>query len=226
MTIKTGTGIFRKHNYHERGKKLLSNNKNVCCIDFVLWGHSRVMFAVLSLVLLSACQTTFDVVPKPSTTFQTTALSIDPPITVKGAEAFDRTINPVTFSYSVIDFNLRFSESAAQIIAVQLREKLGPTKLSGLKSVTVSVDEAMIRTMNISDASFAHRFDVEARIGLTAESTSSSGALEMHSATAQSVHTGGVTEESITCDLGKEQLERSLPILLERAVDALAAEMI
>lgn len=186
----------------------------------------RVPFILSAVLLASACQTAFDVKPTTEIAALNTSAGGDPIITLEGTEAFDRTINPVTFSCSIIDFNLRFAETAEQIIDAQLRKQMGPANLTSLKSVTVTVDEAMIRTMNISDAPFAHRFDVEARIGLTAKSTSSSGTMGTYSATTQSIHTGGTVENSITCSLGKEQLEKSLPILLERAVDALVKKMI
>ena len=157
---------------------------------------------------------------------KTAAMQADGKVEVAGAETFDRTIHPVSFFCSANEYNIEFAALAKDVIRTRLEARLGAGMLARYRHVVVTVDNAMIRTMNVAKGALDPRFVVEARIALTAKLEPNAGDVRVVSARNQEVHTGDISSDSMTCELGKFQLEKSLPILLQHSVDALAAKIV
>lgn len=198
------------------------NKKHVSKAPFT--GMMRTVFIVSAVVLVSACQTAFDVVPKTEIAALNSAAA-KPAISVSGAEAFDRQVNPVTFICGVADFNMKFAEGAEELIKSRLHEQLGDAKRAKYSAIDVEVTDSMIRMMTIAVPTYSMRFDVETRIALSASATSTTGAVSQETVSNQWIELGVSSNSDVTCVKGKDELEKFVPMMLERTVDKLAAKL-
>lgn len=186
---------------------------------------TRAVFVLSAVVLVSACQTAFDVVPKTEIATLHDATAAKPAITVSGAESFDRQVNPVTFICGVADFNMKFAEGAEELIKSRLYDQLGDVKRAKYAAIDVEVTDSMVRMMTISVPTYSMRFDVETRIGLSATATTKAGAQLQETVSKQWIELGVSTASELSCIKGKDELEKFVPLMLERSIDELAEKL-
>lgn len=186
---------------------------------------TRSFFVLSAVVLVSACQTTFDVVPKTEIAQLNSATAAKPMINVLGAEVFDRQLNPVTFMCSGVDFNMKFAEAAEELIKSRLHEQLGDVKRAKYSAIDVEITDSMIRMMAIAIPTYTTRFDVETRIALSASATTTAGAVLQETVSNQRIELGDASSSEISCTKGKDELEKFVPTMLEHSVDELAAKL-
>ncbi len=173
--------------------------------------------SVLSVaIVLAGCQTSFKVEPALTDQDEAQTANGSSSIEIVGAEKFDKKIFPVTFACSVADFNITYSENAKQSIMLAAR------KLPAFQQGKVTVSEVMIRVMNLLNRQYDHRFDVEVRIGLTAELRDNAGKTKTINVSEQILNVGE-SADGITCAPAKEALEDALPKALDKTLLKLIA---